>query len=182
MGAPHSWEYSSWLALWMLHRGSGASQPWVSGGLCCVCDALGTRAGVGERHLLSRSAVCDSQCLCSRFQQSWAHPCLLCCSGWFNLLDLSMALCLVESGGNVVSSGREGCQAAFFSLLFVVKPYKVHPGPHGKGLSSSQACTYPLFRQWSRQPAQSLHTCFNFWLNYAVLLKIKEQNHSGALR
>lgn len=67
-----------------------------------------------------------------------------------------MALCLVESGGNVVSSGTEGCQAAFLLLLLVVKPKEVHPGPHGKGLSSSEACTYPLFKQWSRQPAQSL--------------------------
>lgn len=27
--------------------------------------------------------------------------------------------------------------ARLLFLLFVVKPYEIHPGPHGKGLSSS---------------------------------------------
>lgn len=49
--------------------GGGASQPRVSG-VCCAHDALGTRAGVGERHLRPASAAGDSQCLCSRFQQN----------------------------------------------------------------------------------------------------------------
>lgn len=93
--------------------------PYFGGLLCSWC--FGDQSWGGERHLLSPSAACDSQCLCSCFQQNWAHPCLLYCSACFNLLNLSMAFCLVASSGNVVSSGREGCQAAFL-WLFAVKP------------------------------------------------------------
>lgn len=69
----HSNRSSSFMAIFIMNcstdAGGRASQPWISG-VCCVRDALGTRAGVGERCLLSPSGACDLQCLRSRFQQS----------------------------------------------------------------------------------------------------------------
>lgn len=54
----------------------------------------------------------------------------------------------------MLSAMAEKDARLLFLLLFVVKPCKVHPGPHDNGLSGCQACMY--FKLWSRQFAQSL--------------------------
>lgn len=134
---------------------------WILGFLCAWC--------FGDQSWSS-----DLQCLWSCFQQDWAHPCLLYCSGCFNLLNSSVALCLVESGGNVVSNGREGCQAAFFIIIC------------SKALQSPSRASWQWFEWLSSMHVLqaleqaicskfgvSLYTYVNFCLNYPVLLKIK---------
>lgn len=73
---------------------------------------LGPEPVLGERFSLSGFCLRPAA-FAEPLPVELARPYLLCCSAWFNLLNLSLALCLVEAGGNVASSGRAGCHSAF---------------------------------------------------------------------
>lgn len=132
---------SSFMGMFIRNCSVDASSDALDFGVLVCMMLLGPELEQWEASCLS---VCDLQCLWSCFQQDWAHPCLLYCSGclicWIHPWHFAWWRVV-----GMLSAVAEKDARLLFLLLFVVKPYKVHPGPHENGLVAvKHACTFCL--------------------------------------